>query len=104
MIKIGSKLKEIRLNCKLSINAVIKKLEEMNIYVTKKTIYRWENDNTIPDLKTIKVLSFIYDSNLTEIYEDKRFYKSLSENEYKFIMAIRGNDSFRKIAKILSKI
>lgn len=104
MIKIGKKLKESRLNCKLSIEAVIKKLEELNIYVTKKTIYRWENDNTVPDLKTVNTLSYIYSVNLNEFYEDTRFYKSLSENEYKFIITLRENDLFRKIAKLLYKI
>ena len=104
MVKIGKKLKEIRLNCKLSIEKVIKKLEELGIYVTKKTIYRWENDNTVPDLKTINTLSYIYNANLNLLYEDKKFYKSLSENEYKFIIAIRENESLRKIAKLLYKI
>lgn len=104
MIKIGKKLKEIRLNCKLSINKVIKKLEELDIYVTKKTIYRWENDVTVPDLKTINTLSYIYNTNLNLLYEDKKFYKSLSENEYKFIIAVRENESLRKIAKLLYKI
>lgn len=104
MVKIGKKLRELRLNCNLSIDKVIEKLKELNIYVTKKTIYRWENDNTVPDLKTFNTLSFIYNANLNELYEDTRFYKSLNENEYKFIIAIRENDIFRRITKLLYKM
>ncbi|MBR0039049.1 MAG: helix-turn-helix transcriptional regulator [Lachnospiraceae bacterium] len=104
MVKIGKKLREARLNCNLSIEKVIKKLEELNIYVTKKTIYRWENDDTVPDLKTINTLSFIYNANLNELYEDTKFCKSLNENEYRFIIAVRENEQFRKITKLLYKI
>jgi transcriptional regulator with XRE-family HTH domain len=104
MLKIGSKLKEIRLKNKFSIPTVIKKLEEVNIYITKKTIYRWENDSIIPTLETIKVLSYIYNTNLNEIYEDKKFYKVLSENEYMFINTLRENNNFKKIVKTLVKM
>ena len=104
MVKIGKKLKENRLNCKLSIDKVIKKLEELGIYVTKKTIYRWENDNSVPDLKTINTLSYIYNANLNLLYEDTKYYKSLSESEYKFIITIRENEDFRRIAKLIYKI
>ena len=97
-------MKEIRLNCKLSIEKVIKKLEELGIYVTKKTIYRWENDNSVPDLKTINTLSYIYNANLNLLYEDTKYYKSLSESEYKFIITIRENEDFRRIAKLIYKI
>ena len=104
MLKIGHKLKEIRLKNKFSIPTVIKKLEEVNIYITKKTIYRWENDNIIPNLETIKVLSFIYNTNLNEIYEDKRYLKVLSEGEFIFINILRENNNFKKIVKTLVKM
>lgn len=104
MIHIGNQLKEIRLSCKLSINNVIKKLEEFNIFITKKTFYRWECDKVIPDLETIKVLSYIYQTNICAFYEDTRYYKALTENEYKFINLYRENNDFKKIVKLLSKI
>ena len=103
MIHIGKQLKEIRLNCKLTINNVIKKLEEFNISITKKTFYRWECDKIIPDIETIKVLSYIYQTNICAFYEDTRFYKSLTEHEYKFIKLYRDNNEFKKIVKLLSK-
>ena len=104
MIHIGKQLKEIRLGCKLSINDVIKKLEEFNIYITKKTFYRWECDAAIPELETIKVLSYIYKTNISAFYEDTRYFKALTENEYKFICLYRENNEFKKIVKLLSKI
>ena len=47
LVKIGRKLKEIRLNNNLSLNNVIKKLEEFDYFVSKKTIYKWESDTSI---------------------------------------------------------
>ena len=104
MINIGKKLKEIRVNSKLSINTVINKLRELNIYVTRKTFYRWECDTTVPDLETIKVLSFIYNTNLNEFYEDTKYFKALTENEFRFINLFRENNDFKKIVKLLNKI
>ena len=57
MIHIGKQLKEIRLGCKLSIDNVIEKLKEFNIYITKKTFYRWECDTVIPNIKQTSVHS-----------------------------------------------
>ena len=104
MIHIGKQLKEIRLGCKLSIDNVIEKLKELNIYITKKTFYRWECDTVIPNLETIKVLSYIYQTNISAFYEDTRYFKALTENEFKFITLFRENNDFRKIVRLLSKI
>lgn len=104
MIHIGKKLKEIRVNNKLSISSVINKLQELNIRVTRKTFYRWECDSTIPDLETIKILSYIYNTSLNELYEDTKFYKALTENEFKFINLFRENNEFKKIVKLLKKL
>lgn len=104
MIHIGKKLKEVRVNCKLSISTVINKLQELNIFVTKKTFYRWECDVTVPDLETIKVLSYIYNANLNEFYEDTKYFKALTENEFKFINLFRENNNFKKIVKLLKKL
>ena len=102
--KIGCKIKELRKYKSLSINSMLKKLEEFNINISKKTFYKWESGAIIPDLNTIKVLSYIYNANITELYEDKKFYKSLTENEFRFITMLRENNNFRKIAKLLSKM
>ena len=104
LVKIGRKLKEIRLNNNLSLNNVIKKLEEFDYFVSKKTIYKWENDTSIPDLKTIRLLSYIYNVNLSELYENTRYYKALNDHEFKFINTLRENDEFKKIVRILMKI
>lgn len=104
MVKIGKKLKELRVGNNLSINDLIEKLNELSIFVTKKTVYRWENDKVIPSIETIRSLSYIYNTNISEIYESTKFYKALSENEFVFITLYRENVEFKKIVKVLSKM
>lgn len=102
--KIGKKIKNLRHYNNLTINNTLKKLKELNINVSKKTFYKWENDEIIPDLETIKVLSYIYNANISELYEDTKYYKSLTENEFKFISMLRENNDFRKLTKLLTKV
>lgn len=104
MENIGSKLKELRLKNNFSINTVIKKLSEVSIIVNKKTIYRWENNSVIPTLDTIRILSYIYNFDLNALYEDKKHYKVLSENEFQFINMLRLNNAFSKIVNNLIKL
>ena len=101
MNTIGDTLKSLRKNCNYSVYDIIKKLEETNIHVRVNTIYKWENNITIPDIKTINVLSNIYGISLTSIYEDSKFCKSLNKNENDFIVFLRNNNNFRKIIKLL---
>lgn len=104
MEKIGSKLKELRLKNNFSINTVIKKLSEANIVINKKTIYRWENNSVIPTLDTIRILSYIYNTDLSTLYEDTKYFKVLNENEFLFINMLRLNTEFSKIVNNLMKL
>ena len=104
MYKIGSKLKYLRTSHGYSIVEVMKKFEEINIPIKAKTIYRWENDSCIPDLKTINALSHIYGVNLASIYEEEPFCKSLNKNENDFIDCLRTYPTYKKIIKLLANV
>lgn len=100
----GEKLKSLRKENGYSIKKLIERLNEINIYVTEKTIYRWENNKVIPDIATIKTLAFIYNVNLVGIYEETKCYKSLTKSEAKFLHYLRTNSNFRKIVSMINKL
>lgn len=104
MLLIGDKLKALRKSNGYSIKKVVEKLKEINIFIKDKSVYRWENNAVIPDIKTINALSNIYNTNITSIYEDSKYYKSLTENESKFINCLRKNSYFKKIIMLLIKL
>ena len=101
MNKIGNILKSLRKSQGFSIPEITKKLEETNIVVKQKTIYRWENNTCIPDIKTINILSHIYEVTLSSIYEDSKFCKTLNEHENDFIDYFRNNRTFKRIIQLL---
>lgn len=104
MYKIGSKLKYYRTANGYSIVEVVKKFSEINVPIRAQTIYKWENDSCIPDLKTINILSHIYGTNLASIYDDNKFCKSLSKQENDFINCLRNNEVYKKIIKLLCSL
>lgn len=101
MKNLGLKLKSLRKDNNYSVYDIVKKLEEFNIHLKEKTIYKWENNTCTPDVKTINVLSNIYGITLTSIYEDSKFCKTLNKHESEFIKNFRSNLNFRKIVKQL---
>lgn len=101
MREIGDTLRTLRKSCNYTVYDILKKLAETNIHVKLNTIYKWENNICVPDIKTINVLSNIYGISLTSIYEDSKFCKSLNKNENEFIVFLRENLKFRKIVKLL---
>ena len=104
MNNIGETLKMLRKSCNYTVCDIIKKLEETNIHVRENTIYKWENNISVPDIKTINVLSNIYGISLTSIYEDSKYCKSLNKSENEFIILLRSNIKFKKIVKLLINI
>ena len=103
MQNLGNKLKTLRKEYGYSIKNIVEKFDEINYHITAKTIYRWESNKVVPELKAINVLANIYNVRLTSLYEDSKFCKSLNENESKFIYYLRNNSDFKKIMTLLLK-
>ena len=101
---LGTKLKNLRKENKYTIKNIISKLNEYNICVTEKSIYRWENNKVVPDIKTIHVLSNIFNVSLTSLYEDSKYCKALNKSESKFLNYLRTNSHFKKIVSLLIKL
>ncbi len=67
MQKIGIFLSELRKENNLTQEALGEK-----IGVTNKTISRWENENNIPPVEMLQILSKMYDDSINEILSGER--------------------------------
>ena len=73
-MKIGAFLKELRKENNLTQEQLAEKLG-----VTQRSVSRWENGNTLPDISLLIELADYYDVDLHELLNDER--KSTEMNE-----------------------
>lgn len=75
-MKIGEKLKQARLNKKMTQEEVADKL-----YVSRQSISNWENNKTYPDIGNVLALSDLYGISLDELLKGSdNFMKHLEES------------------------
>ncbi|MCW6678555.1 helix-turn-helix domain-containing protein [Anaerococcus sp. NML200574] len=75
-MKIGEKLKQARLNKKMTQEEVADKL-----YVSRQSISNWENNKTYPDIGNVLALSDLYEISLDELLKGSdNFMKHLEES------------------------
>ena len=75
-MKIGDKLKNARLNKKLTQEEVAEKL-----FVSRQSISNWENNKTYPDIGNVIALSDLYQISLDELLKGSdNFMKHLEES------------------------
>ena len=85
-MNIGNKLYQARKNTGMSQEEVAEKLN-----VARQTISKWEQNETIPDLKQGEALSKIYGKELSEL---------INEDEYKEIKEVLKNTNEKNADKI----
>ena len=101
---LGKKLRRLRIKNSLTVSALSELLMSHNIKASERTIYRWEQDISIPDLNTLKILSIIFNVNLTSIFENPNSNRlSLTKDEINFIKMYRKNKNFNNIVLLLTK-
>lgn len=101
---LGKKLRKLRIKNSLTISSLSDLLSAHNIIANERTIYRWEQDVSIPDINTLKILSIIYNVNLSSIFENPNSKRlSLTKDEIKFIKMFRNNKTFNHIVLLLIK-
>lgn len=74
-IKIGSFLKELRNEKNLTQEQIAEKFG-----VSQRSVSRWENGNTMPDISVLIELSDYYDVDLREILNGERKAKNMNED------------------------
>lgn len=71
--------------------------------VSEKTIYKWENNETCPEIKVLKILAIIFDVSLSTFFDENISRQALNDSELNFITTLRANADFRKIILLITK-
>lgn len=100
MQKVGTFLSELRKERNLTQD----ELGEQ-IGVTNKTVSRWENDNYLPPVEMLQILSKLFDVSINEILNGERIndsdYKNISEENIKSALN-ESNAVIKKHRKIMN--
>lgn len=101
--ELSSTLKKLRRLNKLSANDVCYLCAQYGYPIYFKTLYKWENAHSVPDLKSLEILCHIYNVQLTDLFKNKNSKKfSLTLQESNFIETVRFNKKFKKILLLLT--
>lgn len=102
-VDLGKKLKSLRKRNAYSVEDLKNKMLEFDFPIGEKTIYKWENNEVIPELSALKILACIYNISVGSIFEENYSCQPLTSSELSFIDFLRKNESFRKIIYIITK-
>ncbi|HAW16507.1 MAG TPA: DNA-binding protein [Clostridiales bacterium] len=97
-IKIGSLLRELRNEHNLSQEQLAEKFN-----VSSRSISRWENGNTMPDISIMIELADFYDIDIRELLSGERESDKMDENLKETLVMVADYTEEEK-AKILKKV
>ena len=97
-IKIGEFLKELRKEHNLSQEQLAEKFN-----VSSRSISRWENGNTMPDISVMIELADFYDIDIRELLRGERKSEQMDENLKETLVMVADYTEAEK-AKILKKV
>lgn len=97
-VKIGSLLKELRNEHSLSQEQLAEKFN-----VSSRSISRWENGNTMPDISIMIELADFYDIDIRELLSGERKSDKMDENLKETLVMVADYTEEEK-AKILKKV
>ena len=90
-IKIGSFLKELRNNNNLTQEQLAEKFG-----VSQRSVSRWENGNTMPDISVLIELADYYDVDLREILNGERKTETMKEDLKETLVMVADYTSVEK--------
>ncbi len=97
-VKIGSLLKELRNEHSLSQEQLAEKFN-----VSSRSVSRWENGNTMPDISIMIELADFYDIDIRELLSGERKSDKMDENLKETLVMVADYTEEEK-AKILKKV
>lgn len=103
-IKIGRNLKTLRIQNGFTIQRLCIVLSEFNFPISYQTIYKWESDKIMPDMRSLNVLATIYNVGLESFFDDSSNVQSLSSGELKLISYLHTYKTFKRIIFLLAKL
>ena len=103
-IKIGNTLKSLRLQNGFSVKCLSSMLNDFNYPISDKTIYKWESNKTIPDIKSLNILAKIYNVGLESFFESGSKIQALTSIELKLISYLHSYKLFKKVVLMLARL
>ena len=97
-IKIGEFLKELRKEHNLSQEQLAEKFN-----VSSRSISRWENGNTMPDISVMIELADFYDIDIRELLRGERKSEQMDEDLKETLVMVADYTEAEK-AKIMKKV
>lgn len=96
-------LRKIRKQNKLSVKDVSYLCAQYGYPIYFKSIYKWEKAESVPDLRSLEVLSYIYNTNFFDLLRNEKSKKyTLSINETNFINMLRFDKKYKKALILLT--
>lgn len=103
-IKVGNTLKHLRLQNGFSIKHLSSILNDFNYPISDKTIYKWESNKIIPDIKSLNILAKIYNVGLESFFESSSKIQALTSVELKLISYLHSYKLFKKVVFMLARL
>lgn len=101
---LGKKLKQLRKLNKLSVEFVINKLREKNMYYSVQSLYKWEEGTAKPNIYVLTYLSHIYKCTINYLLaENEEYIEKLNNLELVLLKFFRKDSNFRHISILLSE-
>ncbi len=94
--KLSIRLKTLRKITHLSTDEVIERLKNNNLDYSSQSLYKWEQGNAVPSVKTLYVLAKIYQCNISYlIAENDVEFKKVNSYEMTILRLYRSDFLFR---------
>ena len=103
-IAIGNTLKSLRLQNGFSIRSLSAMLTEFSYPTSIKTLYKWESNKVMPDIKSLNILAKIYNVGLECFFGSEFPNQALNDNELKLISYLHSYKTFKKMVFLLARI
>lgn len=98
-IELGAKLRALRKCYGYSAKKLVHLLEKRGLSYKEETIYKWEQENCVPNIKTLKCLSEIFHCSMSILLSEPDVeYKNLSSFEIFLLHLYRNDFLFRSIS------
>ncbi|MBO6134335.1 MAG: helix-turn-helix transcriptional regulator [Lachnospiraceae bacterium] len=103
-VKMGKRLKSLRIQNGFSIKKLSLVFSEFNFPISIQTIYKWESDRMLPDIKSLGTLASIYNVGIESFFDGEGNIHSLNESELKLISYLHSYKAFKRILSLLAKL
>lgn len=98
---LSQKLRLLRKTNGLTINDIVNKLKKYNLDYSNKSVYKWEEGTSSPNINIIYTLANIYGCSISYLIDDKPLKQdNVTLSESRALKYYRDNYLFKNIADL----